>query len=281
MSMPTGFFFILSIAVLIESSTADVISKKIAIVGASGELGRALTKQAIDHGHAVTAIVRNRQKLNSMFSEDILTKINVIVGDTGSTDAANFEFFTKAFAGQDVVIETLSNSQRPNGVKFLVHAAESAGVEAFMACGGAGILFESKREDAKRVYETLSANMAWLIDVSKLHMDVQKLAFSSQIPIVTQFCPPGMKSGQITGKAVPTMGLSLAVWEMTYDDVASTVLGVIPVIEEYNRKMIGFRMQKRVMTILSHNGEVRKQHEMLDREETFSEKSNNHRQHEL
>lgn len=260
-------------------ATATVSPKNIVVIGASGQLGRVITRRAVDLGHRVTVIVRDDSKIISLFSQDILDKIKVVVGDTGYSDQANFDLFMKAFNQQDVVLETLSNSQRPSGVKFLLDVAERAGVDVFLACGGAGVLFESKRPDAKRVYETLSANMAWLVEVSKLHMDVQELAFASQIPIVTQFCPPGMISGEYTGKALPMIDLSLAVWEMTYEDVASTLLDIIPVIRLYDRKMIGFKMHKRVMTILSHNGEVRKQHEILDREETLT--LENTGQHEL
>jgi hypothetical protein len=181
--------------------------------------------------------------------------------------------------GQDLVIEAISNSQRPTGIEMLVRAAEIAELPAFLVCGGAGILFESKRVDAKRVYETLhNKDMAWLTPVSELHLEVQKVAFESSIPVVSQFCPPAMEDGEITEKALPTENLSLGVWSMTYQDVVDVLLHHVvnlnpshagpprqqkgPGLQAYNRKMIGFKMKKQHFTILRNDGSVRGTREM-------------------
>ena len=158
----------------------------------------------------------------------------------------------------------MSNTQRPQGIKFLLDAAERAQVGTFIACGGAGTLFESKRPDAKRVYEAHLASMSWLKDVSELHMEVQELAFASRIAIVAQICPPEMVSGEVTGKALPTTDLSLGLWKISYEDVSSIVLDLLPRVDEYNRHMIGFRYQQRVMTVLGHDGKVKDQKELKD-----------------
>ena len=172
-----------------------------------------------------------------------------------------------------MVIEAISNSQRPTGIEMLIRAAELADLPAFLACGGAGILFESKRENAKRIYETLhDKDMAWLTPVSELHLEVQQVAFESSIPVVSQFCPPGMEDGEFTDKAQPTENLSLGVWSMSFDDVAAVLLEVINLnpshagagrplsgsgLEVYNRKMIGFKMKTQHFTILKNDGTVR------------------------
>lgn len=161
---------------------------------------------------------------------------------------------------------------------MLITAAERTGLPAFLVCGGAGILFESKRADAKRVYETLhNKDMSWMTAVSELHLEVQKVAFESSVPVVSQFCPPGMEDGVITTKAQPTENISLGVWSMSYQDVAAVLLEVInlnpshagadrpqkgPGLEVYNRKMIGFKLKKQHFTILKNDGTVRGAREM-------------------
>ena len=46
---------------------------KLAVIGANGKAGRLIVQEAIDRGHEVTAIVRNRDKL------DVNVNVNVNV----------------------------------------------------------------------------------------------------------------------------------------------------------------------------------------------------------
>jgi len=68
----------------------------VAILGASGGCGRELVKQALERGHAVTAVVRSSSKL------DVPSAVRVERGDL--TDAA---FLEKALAGSELVLSAL------------------------------------------------------------------------------------------------------------------------------------------------------------------------------
>ena len=41
----------------------DKVSKKLAVLGATGQTGQCVVQQALEHGHVVVAIVRNPQKM--------------------------------------------------------------------------------------------------------------------------------------------------------------------------------------------------------------------------
>ena len=57
------------------------------------------------------------------------------------TDLSTGEGLAEAFTGTDVVVEVISNSERPNGIQTIITKAEEAAVPVFVACGGAGTLF--------------------------------------------------------------------------------------------------------------------------------------------
>lgn len=73
---------------------------RIAVLGATGGTGRALVAQALEAGHAVTALVRGASRLEPA------DRLTVIEGDAmRAADVA------AAMAGQDAVVVTLGNSQ--------------------------------------------------------------------------------------------------------------------------------------------------------------------------
>ena len=87
---------------------------------------------------------------------------------------------TEAFTGSDVVVEVISNSERPHGIQTIIKKAEEAAVPIFVACGGAGTLFidPEKNQRLVSVLETLP-NMGWARPVTNLHLAVQEIAFES------------------------------------------------------------------------------------------------------
>lgn len=80
---------------------------KIAVVGATGGLGQRLVSQALAAGYAVTAAVRDGGKAASLFGPSVSVAV---------VDIASGEGLPAAFAGQDVVVEVISNSERPHGI---------------------------------------------------------------------------------------------------------------------------------------------------------------------
>lgn len=109
---------------------------KIALVGATGNIGREITRQALARGHQVTAIVRRETGLPAE-----LDGARLAVAALDDTDA-----LAALIAGHDVLASAYG--PRPDDAPAnmitvsagLVRAARQAGVPRFIMIGGAGSL---------------------------------------------------------------------------------------------------------------------------------------------
>lgn len=112
---------------------------KIALIGATGFVGIAILKEALDRGHQVTAIVRHPDKL--VDRKDNLTKMKADVLETAH--------LTELLKGHDVVVSAYnagwSNPDIYNdylkGAQSIQSAVKESGVRRFIIVGGAGSLF--------------------------------------------------------------------------------------------------------------------------------------------
>jgi putative NADH-flavin reductase len=110
---------------------------KIALFGASGFVGAAVLKEAVERGHTVTAIVRNPAKVEAA------SNVSVIAADV--TDQHRL---AELLHGQDVVISAFNGgwgnpdiyARHLSGSKAIATAAKSAGVR-LIEVGGAGSLY--------------------------------------------------------------------------------------------------------------------------------------------
>ncbi|MDR4222724.1 hypothetical protein COE08_21850 [Priestia megaterium] len=117
---------------------------KIAIIGATGKVGRLIMKEAVDRGFGVTAIVRNASKITE-------TNIKVLEKDIFNLTALELTAF-------DVVISTY---RAPDGEEHLYVEAGRVLVEALkdtlntklIVVGGAGSLFVDE-EKTTRLMDT-------------------------------------------------------------------------------------------------------------------------------
>jgi putative NADH-flavin reductase len=66
---------------------------KIALIGATGFVGSAILKEALDRGHEVTAIARNPEKIN------VQNNLTIVKGDVMDSDN-----LAKVLKGNDVVV---------------------------------------------------------------------------------------------------------------------------------------------------------------------------------
>jgi len=111
---------------------------KVALIGASGFVGSAILKEALDRGHEVTAIVRNPE--NITLAHDHL---NIIKADILDTDQV-----AQAVAGTDAVISAYNPGwSNPDiyeeflkGSKSIQAGTKAAGVKRYIVIGGAGSL---------------------------------------------------------------------------------------------------------------------------------------------
>lgn len=111
---------------------------KIALFGAGGTIGQRIAHEALDRGHEVTAIVRDRAHFDRLDK-----RLKVVAGDVH--DPASV---ARSVAGQDVVVSAIGPARdRDESPQVIVDAARSliagvsrAGVRRLIVVGGAGSL---------------------------------------------------------------------------------------------------------------------------------------------
>ena len=114
------------------------MSKKVAVIGATGFVGKQVVNELSNRGYVVKAIARDSSKVEA---KDSVTAI--------SADVNNVEELAKVLEGNDAVINTFNAGwTNPNlyndflnGSKNIEKAAEESGVKRFITVGGAGSLF--------------------------------------------------------------------------------------------------------------------------------------------
>ncbi|KRE06023.1 3-beta hydroxysteroid dehydrogenase [Bosea sp. Root670] len=103
------------------------VAKKIALIGASGFIGSRLLAELSARGHAVTAIVRNPEKIAA------LAGVTAVKGDVFDKDG-----LAKLLAGHDAVISAVHFSA--SDPQLLLAAVKQSGVKRYLVVGGAGSL---------------------------------------------------------------------------------------------------------------------------------------------
>ncbi|MDE6668918.1 MAG: NAD(P)-dependent oxidoreductase [Muribaculaceae bacterium] len=138
--------------------------KDIVLLGATGYVGRALLKEALDRGEKVTAIVRNADKLKDIDNSNL----TVVEGDI--TDPEIIEKYAKGkdaiisaynpgWANPNIYEETLENYPK------ILEGAKKSGVPRLLIVGGAGTLFV---KPGLRLVDTGTLPEAWLPGVKSL-----------------------------------------------------------------------------------------------------------------
>jgi putative NADH-flavin reductase len=108
---------------------------KIAVIGASGWLGGAVTAEALRRGHEVTAIARR------IATAEGLEGVQRVAADVTDHDA-----LVAAIAGHDAVVSAVTDrstddrSLIPNAARALIRALPEAGVPRLLVLGGGGSL---------------------------------------------------------------------------------------------------------------------------------------------
>lgn len=123
--------------------------KKIALIGASGFVGSALLKEALERGYSVTAIVRHPEKITLKN-----TALEVKQGDVMSAEKVK-----RLVKGADVVISAYNPgwtnpdiaADTTAAYKSIVEGVKKAGVPRLLIVGGAGSLYVAP---GKRVMDT-------------------------------------------------------------------------------------------------------------------------------
>lgn len=110
---------------------------KIALIGATGFVGSAILKEALDRGHEVTAIVRHPEKLTphpklhphkgDVYNDDEVAR--VVAGHHAVISA-----FNPGWSNQDIY------NQQVKGVQAIINGVKKAGIRRLLFVGGAGSL---------------------------------------------------------------------------------------------------------------------------------------------
>lgn len=144
---------------------------KIGIIGATGKAGSLITKEALNRGHKVTAIVRNAAKVE-------LNNINVLekeIFDIKTEDINAFDVIVNAFnaaPGQE--------KQHIEAGQVLIGALKDAPSTRLLVVGGAGSLFVDDKKTT-RVFETPDFPDAYLPTATNMGENLKELEGSGGI----------------------------------------------------------------------------------------------------
>lgn len=134
--------------------------KTVAVVGASGTLGKPLVQGLLDAGFKVTAVTR--ESSNAVFPDGI---------EVRRADQTSVGSLTKAFAGQDVVVMAIATSESGNQTPH-IDAAVAAGVKRFIPAEWG---FNTRREMTGPIKDMLGGKtktVDYLIEKVKSHPEL-------------------------------------------------------------------------------------------------------------
>ncbi|PUZ24326.1 hypothetical protein GA0116948_10785 [Chitinophaga costaii] len=111
---------------------------KVAIIGASGYIGKEILAEALNRGHQVTAIVRDVTKITDTHPQLTVVKADVL--DEVAVAAAvkgNEAVISSYNAGQDAsdILDTYGRA-----IRSILNGVKDAGIHRFLAVSGAGSL---------------------------------------------------------------------------------------------------------------------------------------------
>jgi putative NADH-flavin reductase len=100
---------------------------KVALVGATGNIGSKIMAELLSRGHTVTAIARNADKLSPS------AKVNIVAIDASDTGG-----LAKALRGHDAAVSSAPFA--PGLSECIIAAVKQSGVKRYIMVGGAGSL---------------------------------------------------------------------------------------------------------------------------------------------
>jgi uncharacterized protein len=163
---------------------------KVVLFGASGMIGSRILDELVRRGHAVTAVVRNPEKVQAF------NGVKVVQGDV--TDPASVAAIAK---GSDAAISAYAPPPTETGkildaTRSLLAGLKQAGVRRLIAVGGAGSL---EVAPGLKLVDTPEFPSAWMA-IALAHRDVLPILKESDLEW-TYFSPaaliaPGVRTGK-------------------------------------------------------------------------------------
>ena len=187
------------------------MSKHIALIGASGNIGSKITRELLDRGHTVTAICRNP---DTMDAQEGVTPV--------PGDMLNPEQLAETLKGHDAVISAAPFVTDESEKLFA--AIRDSGVKRYVMVGGAASLFN---DEGVKVWDTLQgvgipepvlANIAEGIRAFELLQQEDSLDWTFFSPAV--MIGPGERTGQFRLGKDNVVADEKGESKISYDDYA-------------------------------------------------------------
>jgi putative NADH-flavin reductase len=187
------------------------VSKHIALIGASGNIGSKITRELLDRGHTVTAICRNP---DTMDAQEGVTPV--------PGDMLNPEQLAETLKGHDAVISAAPFVTDESEKLFA--AIRDSGVKRYVMVGGAASLFN---DEGVKVWDTLQgvgipepvlANIAEGIRAFELLQQEDSLDWTFFSPAV--MIGPGERTGQFRLGKDNVVADEKGESKISYDDYA-------------------------------------------------------------
>src|SRR5450759_156278 len=150
--------------------------KKIVLIGASGFVGSAILKEALDRGHKVIAVVRHPEKIKAVHKNLVVRQGDVSLSDTvtdvcKSADAV-ISAYNPGWQNPEIAEKTTKV------YRSILDGVRQAGVKRFLVVGGAGSLFISPGKrlmDAGLMPESFLPAVRALADVYLIDLTAEKI----------------------------------------------------------------------------------------------------------
>jgi putative NADH-flavin reductase len=125
------------------------MSKKVALIGASGKIGTKIAAELLSRGHTVTGIARHPDKIPALAG---------LTPETGDITAP--AELAQVLKGHDAIIG--ATSFVPGETDKLFEAVRLSGVNRFLMIGGAASLLN---ESGERVVDSLELPVEWMVPI--------------------------------------------------------------------------------------------------------------------
>lgn len=167
---------------------------KVAIFGATGQIGSVVVRELLERGHQVTAVVRDPASATLTFDH-----LSVTTGDVNDVES-----IASAVAGHDAVVSAISSNKDGNHEIFrtspinLIKGLTQAGVKRLVVVGGAGSL---EVADGVRLIDTPDFPADWF-EGANAHADGLKIYREQGADLEWTFFSPAIMilPGERTGK---------------------------------------------------------------------------------
>jgi uncharacterized protein len=144
---------------------------KIGVIGASGKTGSLIVNEAVERGHAVTAMVRDAAKIKNQS----ISVVEKNIFDLKTEDVKIFDVFVNAFKapfGEEHL--------HVEAGRVLIEAFKGAPQTRLLVVGGAGSLFVDETKTV-RLFDTPNFPEAYLATAKNMGKNLEELQITSGI----------------------------------------------------------------------------------------------------